>query len=167
MSGAPASLTVQIDQRPESSRFTSDSRNHQGKSECAGANERDRRSADSDPDWQRVLERARIDGLPPVQVFPLVPLKQSVSSRDNAMARFTLPGTLAASTVDQDLPHLQDWDGKEMGAPPPTAVYPIAPPGGGPHALDRPVPAIASKNWKVAILPALFLSVSLVEPRCR
>jgi hypothetical protein len=63
VAGAAPSLAVKIDERPKSLGFSADDRNHQGKSERPGANERFGSAAAADPNGRWILERTRIDGL--------------------------------------------------------------------------------------------------------
>jgi len=63
MAGARTSPVVAIDQRPEAVRLAADDRDHQRQSERAGANKRAGRAADTEPNRQRVLQRARINSL--------------------------------------------------------------------------------------------------------
>src|SRR6476619_8270813 len=64
MAGAQTGLAVTVDQRPEPMRLAADDRDHQRQSECAGASKRAGRAADTEPNRQRVLERARVNSLP-------------------------------------------------------------------------------------------------------
>src|SRR6266850_7999215 len=64
MPSAQPGLAVTIDQWPKPVRLSSDDRDHQRQPECAGASEGTRRAADTEPNRQRVLERARVDSLP-------------------------------------------------------------------------------------------------------
>src|SRR5439155_17455069 len=64
MAGAQTSLAVTVDQWPKSVRFPTDNRDHQRQPEHAGANKRARRASDTEPNRQRVLQRARINSLP-------------------------------------------------------------------------------------------------------
>src|SRR6266481_2187417 len=64
MAGAQTSPAVAIDQRPEAVRLAADDRDHQRQPEGAGTNERAGRAADTKPNRQRVLERARVNSLP-------------------------------------------------------------------------------------------------------
>jgi hypothetical protein len=63
MLSAQTGLAVTIDQRPKPV-LASDDRDHQRQPECAGASEGTRRAADTEPNRQRVLERARVNSLP-------------------------------------------------------------------------------------------------------
>ena len=64
MLSAQTGLAVTIDQRPKPVRLASDDRDHQRQPECAGASEGTRRAADTEPNRQRVRERARVNSLP-------------------------------------------------------------------------------------------------------
>src|SRR6266404_2575636 len=64
MAGAQTGLAVTIDQRTEPMRLAADDRDHQRQTERAGANEGARRAADTEPNRQRILERARVNPLP-------------------------------------------------------------------------------------------------------
>src|ERR1700730_7031784 len=64
MASAQTGQVVTIDQRPKPVRLASDDRDHQRQLECAGASEGTRRATDTEPNRQRVLERARVDSLP-------------------------------------------------------------------------------------------------------
>ena len=57
MAGALASFVVEIDERAKAVRLAADDRNHERKSERAGAGKRLGRSADAEPDGQRILQR--------------------------------------------------------------------------------------------------------------
>src|SRR5712692_2585051 len=63
MTGATASLAIEVYKRPEASGLTADDGNHERKSEHSCANERFGRAADTDPKGERILQRARIDCL--------------------------------------------------------------------------------------------------------
>src|ERR1700720_3564579 len=54
---------VQIDQRPETTRFSADDRHHQGKSQGPCTCERCWRSANAQPDRERILHRSWIHPL--------------------------------------------------------------------------------------------------------
>src|SRR6266705_1038055 len=64
VSRAQSCFAVAIDQWPEAVRFPADDRNHQWEPEHAGANKRAGRASDTEPNRQRVLQRARINSLP-------------------------------------------------------------------------------------------------------
>src|SRR3954470_4233703 len=64
MPGAQTSLAVTVDQRPKPMRLAADDRDHQRQPERAGANEGTGCTSDSEPNRQRVLQRARINSLP-------------------------------------------------------------------------------------------------------
>src|SRR2546423_14582045 len=59
MAGAQTRLAVTIDQWPEPVRLAADDRDHQRQPERAGANEGTGRAADTEPNRQRILKRAR------------------------------------------------------------------------------------------------------------
>src|SRR5712692_7075862 len=63
MTGATTSLAVEVYERAEAPRLTADDGHHKRKSEHACTNERFRSAADTDPDRQRILQRARVDCL--------------------------------------------------------------------------------------------------------
>ena len=63
MAGAFADFAIEIDERAKSFRFAADDGDGERKSEDAGAREGFGRTADADPDGQRILQRTRIDGL--------------------------------------------------------------------------------------------------------
>src|SRR6267143_1936316 len=63
MTGATPSLAIEVYKGPEASGLTADDGNHERKSEHSCANERFRRAADTDPNGQRILQRARVDCL--------------------------------------------------------------------------------------------------------
>src|SRR5256885_9933882 len=64
MAGAQTRLAVTIDQWPEPVRLAADDRDHQRQPERAGANEGTGRAADTEPNRQRILKRARVHSLP-------------------------------------------------------------------------------------------------------
>src|SRR5438105_3432880 len=64
MSSAQTRLAVAVDQWPEPVRLAADDRHHQRQSERAGTNEGAGGAADTEPNRQRVLERARVNSLP-------------------------------------------------------------------------------------------------------
>ena len=64
MSSAQTSLAVAVDQWPKAVRLAADDRDHQRQSERAGANKGAGCAADTEPNRQRVLQRARINSLP-------------------------------------------------------------------------------------------------------
>src|SRR6266404_3035667 len=64
MPGAATGFAVAIDQWPEPVRLAADDRHHQRQSERAGTNEGAGGAADTEPNRQRVLERARVNSLP-------------------------------------------------------------------------------------------------------
>src|SRR3954471_21028384 len=63
MSGLLTGFSVQVDERTKEARLTADDRNHQRKSERAGASEGCWSSANAEPDRQRILKRPWIDTL--------------------------------------------------------------------------------------------------------
>src|SRR5580692_518151 len=63
MSSAAPSLAIEVYEWTEAPRFTADYGHHKRKSEHACANEGFGCSADTDPDRQRILQRARVDCL--------------------------------------------------------------------------------------------------------
>src|SRR5713101_8833815 len=63
MTGATPCLAIEVYKRPEASGLTADDGNHERKSEHSRANERFGRAADTDPDRQQILQRARVDCL--------------------------------------------------------------------------------------------------------
>src|SRR3977135_553325 len=63
VAGTETGLAVTIDQRPEAVRLAADDRDHQGQPEGAGANKGSWRASDSEPDGQRLLQRARVNAL--------------------------------------------------------------------------------------------------------
>ena len=63
MTGAAASLAIEVYKRPKASGLTPDDGNHERKSEHSCANERFGRATDTDPYGERILQRARVDGL--------------------------------------------------------------------------------------------------------
>src|SRR5436190_6766398 len=64
MAGAQTGLAVTVDQRPKPVRLAADDRDHQRQSERAGANKGAWSAADTQPNRQRVLQRARVHSLP-------------------------------------------------------------------------------------------------------
>src|SRR5207249_12170659 len=64
MAGTPTGPAVAVDQRSKTVWFAANDRDHQRQSESAGANEGVRRSSNTEPNRERVLERARINSLP-------------------------------------------------------------------------------------------------------
>src|SRR5882762_10255728 len=64
MTGAPPSLAVEVYQRAEASRLTSNDSHHKRKPEHPRANEGLRRPADTHPYRQWILHRPRVDCLP-------------------------------------------------------------------------------------------------------
>src|SRR5438874_1088387 len=63
MPGAQPRLAVAIDQWPKTVRFPADDGDHQWEPEHAGANKRAGCASDTEPNRQRVLQRARINSL--------------------------------------------------------------------------------------------------------
>src|SRR5260370_42187857 len=63
MTGATTSMEVEVYERAEALRPTADDGHHKRKPEHACTNERFRSAADTDPDRQRILQRARVDCL--------------------------------------------------------------------------------------------------------
>ena len=63
MTGATPSLAIEVHKRPEASGLTADDGNHERKSGHSCANERFGGAADTDPYGERILQRARVDGL--------------------------------------------------------------------------------------------------------
>lgn len=63
MTSPAPSPAIEVYKRPEASGFTADDGNHERESEHSGANERFGRAADTDPDRQRILQRAGVDCL--------------------------------------------------------------------------------------------------------
>ena len=63
MPGAAAGLAVGVDEKAESFRFTTDDSHHERQPEHAGADKGSGRATDADPYGQRILQRARVDGL--------------------------------------------------------------------------------------------------------
>jgi hypothetical protein len=63
MAGTLAGFAVEIDQWTEAAPFAPDDGDHQGQPQRSGPNEGSRGSADSQPDWQRILLRTRIHSL--------------------------------------------------------------------------------------------------------
>ena len=61
MTGATPGLAIELYKRPVASGLTADDGNHERKSEHSCANERFGRAADTDPDRQWILQRARVD----------------------------------------------------------------------------------------------------------
>src|SRR6267143_4905581 len=61
--GLPAGLPIEIDQWSEAPRLAADDRDHQRKTERAGADERLGRAADAQPDRQRILQRPGVHTL--------------------------------------------------------------------------------------------------------
>ncbi len=61
--GAAACLAVELGQRPEPRGLAADDRDRQRQAERAGARDRLRRAAGSDPDRKRLLQSTRIDAL--------------------------------------------------------------------------------------------------------
>src|SRR5262245_39727940 len=59
MTGAPARLAIEVDERTEAMRLATDDRDHERQSEQARAHERCRGAAHAHPDRERVLERPR------------------------------------------------------------------------------------------------------------
>src|SRR5207302_7394513 len=64
ISRPPAGLTVQVHERTEATRISTDDRNHQRQSECTGSREGARRSPNAQPDRQWVLQRPWVHALP-------------------------------------------------------------------------------------------------------
>src|ERR1700722_11037464 len=64
MPGSLPCFTIQIDERTETMRLAADYGHHQGQTQYPGTGERRRRAADSDPDWQRILQGSWVDALP-------------------------------------------------------------------------------------------------------
>ena len=63
VASATAGFAVEVDERAEAVGFAADDGDHQGKSQRAGADKGCGRSADAQPDGQRILQRARVDAL--------------------------------------------------------------------------------------------------------
>src|SRR5258707_12722755 len=63
VSRAQPRFTVAIDQWPKTVRFPADDGDHEWDPEHAGANKRARCASDTEPNRQRVLQRARINSL--------------------------------------------------------------------------------------------------------
>jgi hypothetical protein len=63
MTGSASSLAIQGYERAEAPWLTADYGHHQRKSKHARTSERFGRAADTDPNGQRILQRARVDGL--------------------------------------------------------------------------------------------------------
>ena len=63
MTGFFAGAMVVVNQGAEAMGFTTDDGDHEGKAERPGADEGLRCAADSEPDGERVLQRARVDAL--------------------------------------------------------------------------------------------------------
>ena len=62
--GTPRRLLVEIHERTEAPRLSTDDRDHEWQPEHARAGERLWRPADADPDRQRILQRPRVHALP-------------------------------------------------------------------------------------------------------
>src|SRR5208282_1436454 len=84
---APAKFPIDVNERTEPPRLAADDGDHQRQSEHSGAGERLRCPADSEPDWQRILHRSRINALPgewcpmfagPVNEFVFTDVEQQV-----------------------------------------------------------------------------------------
>src|SRR6184192_1979890 len=93
VSRAQTCFTVAVDQWPKTVRFPTDDGDHQRQPEHAGANKRARRASNTEPDRQRVLQRARINSLPgewravfarPVNVRVLADVEADRVSRQRA-----------------------------------------------------------------------------------
>src|SRR6266566_1417849 len=63
MSGALGGFPIEVDERTEAMRLTTNDRDHQREAERPGSNERFRRSADTQPDRERILHGPRVDAL--------------------------------------------------------------------------------------------------------
>jgi hypothetical protein len=63
MTGSAPSLAIQVDERAEAPWLTADYGHYQRKSKHARTSERFGRAADTDPNGQRILQRARVDYL--------------------------------------------------------------------------------------------------------
>src|ERR1700730_17484750 len=63
MAGGQTRLAVAVDEWPKAVRFAADDRDHQRQPEHAGASKRGRRASDTEPNRQRILQRARGNSL--------------------------------------------------------------------------------------------------------
>src|SRR5262249_34371994 len=63
MSGAQANLAVKVDQGPKTMVLAADNRDRKRQSKSAGPNKRARRASNTEPNWQRILERPRVNSL--------------------------------------------------------------------------------------------------------
>src|SRR5438045_2487753 len=81
MAGAQTGLAVTINQRPEPVWLAADDRDHQRQAERAGANKGAWSAADTEPNRQRVLQRARVHSLPSEgRAVPARPVDMRVSA---------------------------------------------------------------------------------------
>ena len=87
VSRAQTRFAITVDQWSKTVRLAADDRDHQGQPERAGANQGAGRAADTKPNRQRVLQRARVNSLPgkrravlarPVNVCVLADVKKQI-----------------------------------------------------------------------------------------